>query len=67
MVETGEVTPEIWKELKQLLTKHRAIESAYDKAMEHAKLAKQHLELFPVTPERESLMAVPDYVLSRQH
>jgi octaprenyl-diphosphate synthase len=67
VVETGEVTPEIWKELKQLLTKHRAIESAYDKAMEHAKLAKQHLELFPVTPERESLMALPDYVLSREH
>ena len=67
VVETGEITPERWKELKQLLTEHRAIESAYDKAMEHAKLAKQHLEVFPMTPERESLMALPDYVLSREH
>ena len=67
VVETGEITPERWTELKQLLTEHRAIESAYDKAIEHAKLAKQHLEVFPVTPERESLMALPDYVLSREH
>ncbi len=61
------ISPESWQELSRLLAKHRAIESAHEKAVEHATIAKQHLDVFPSTPERDALMALPDYVLSRDH
>ena len=59
------VTPESWQELSRLLTEHRALDRAYGKAVEHAAIAKQYLAVFPPTPERDALMALPDYVLSR--
>ena len=59
------VTPESWQELSRLLTEHRALDRAYGKAVEYAAIAKQYLAVFPPTPERDALMALPDYVLSR--
>jgi octaprenyl-diphosphate synthase len=59
------ITQENWRELSRLLAEHRAIESAYDKAMEYATVAKQYLEGFPPTRERDALMALPDYILAR--
>ena len=59
------ITPESWRELSRLLSEHHALESAYGKAVEHATIAKQYLDVFPPTPERDALMALPDYVLSR--
>jgi len=66
IVRTGSVTPDAWRELTGLLRQHRAIDSAYDKARECAELARGHLQVFPPSREREALMALPDYVLSRE-
>ena len=59
------ISQEAWDELKALLHEHRAIEHAYDRAVEYATNAKRCLELFPQSPERDSLSALPDYVLAR--
>ncbi|GIT67192.1 MAG: hypothetical protein Ct9H300mP25_06640 [Acidobacteriota bacterium] len=48
-----------------LLREHNAIDYAHDKAIEYAVTAKQHLEIFPPSEEREALLALPDYVLAR--
>lgn len=50
---------------RRLLVEHRAIDSAYEKATEVAEQAKQQLAAFPPSPERDALMALPDFVLSR--
>jgi geranylgeranyl pyrophosphate synthase len=47
------------------LREHDAIDYAYDKAVEYATTAKQYLEIFPPSEEREALLALPDYVLAR--
>ncbi len=54
-----------WDELQDLLHEHRAIEHAYDRAVEYATSAKQCLDVFPPSPERDALAALPDYVLAR--
>lgn len=59
------VTPESWQAIAQLLAEHRATESAYDKAVEYATNAKRYLDAFPPSRDRERLLALPDYVLSR--
>jgi octaprenyl-diphosphate synthase len=59
------VTPEDWREIRRLLTEHRALEVAYEKATEFAERAKQQLAVFPPSLERDALMALPDFVLSR--
>jgi octaprenyl-diphosphate synthase len=59
------VTPDAWREIRRLLAEHRATDAAHHKAMDYAAAAKRHLDAFPPTPERDALMALPDYVLSR--
>jgi octaprenyl-diphosphate synthase len=59
------VTPESWREVKQLLVEHRATDAAYRRAVEFAAAAKACLSVFPPTPERDALHALPDYVLAR--
>ena len=54
-----------WHELLTLLREHDAIDYAYDKAVEYATTAKQYLEIFTPSEEREALLALPDYVLAR--
>ena len=64
-VTNQDITPESWNELKDLLHEHRAVEHAYDRAVEYASSAKQYLEVFPPSAERDALAALPDYVLAR--
>ena len=59
------ISTEDWNELIGLLHEHRAIEHAYDRAVEYATQAKRFLDLFPPSRERDSLAALPDYVLAR--
>jgi octaprenyl-diphosphate synthase len=54
-----------WKELLHILKQHRSIEYAYDRAVQYAERAKKPLHVFPPSSEREALLALPDYVLSR--
>jgi octaprenyl-diphosphate synthase len=64
-VQARALSPEQWTELSGLLKQHRSIEYAYGKATEFGERAKQCLSGLPATPERDALMALPDYLLSR--
>ena len=66
IVETGAATSDEWRELSLLIAQHRVIDSAYEKARESAEAAQRHLKVFPPSPEREALLALPDYVLARE-
>ena len=59
------VTPDQWGDIRKLLVEHRATEMAYARAVEYAECAKGCLSVFPPSRERDALMALPDYVLSR--
>jgi len=59
------VSSESWLELRRLLSEHRVLDRAFDRAAGFAAAAKRHLSTFPPTPALEALLALPDYVLSR--
>ena len=65
VVNTRNVSKEEWREIKGLLAKYDSIEYAHRSAVEFVGRAKKALYAFPAGPEREALMALPDYVLSR--
>jgi octaprenyl-diphosphate synthase len=54
-----------WRELRNLLAQHRSIDYAHRVATGYVEKAKAALEIFPASPERDALMYLPDYVLSR--
>jgi octaprenyl-diphosphate synthase len=54
-----------WQEILQLLAEHRSIDYASRRAVEFAERAKKQLSAFPPSSERDALIALPDYVLSR--
>jgi octaprenyl-diphosphate synthase len=58
-------TEEQWSELLRILNEHRSIDYANRRASEYAERAKKPLYFFPPSAEREALLALPDYVLSR--
>jgi octaprenyl-diphosphate synthase len=59
------VTPEQWAVLLRTLKEHASIDYAYRRAVEYAERAKKLLYVFPPSSERDALLALPDYVLSR--
>ena len=59
------VTPEQWAVLLRSLKDHASIDYAYRRAVEYAERAKKPLYAFPPSSERDALLALPDYVLSR--
>ena len=59
------VAPEQWAELLAGLKQHASIDYAYRRAEEYAERAKKPLYAFPASAERDALLALPDYVLSR--
>ena len=65
IVRDRDVTRERWTELKQQLTDSQAIVRARRQAEHYASVAAQHLSAFPASPERDALLALPEYVLSR--
>jgi octaprenyl-diphosphate synthase len=58
-------TDEQWSELLRELKEHRSIDYAYRRASEFAERAKKPLYVFPPSAERDALLALPDYVVSR--
>ncbi len=54
-----------WAEISRLLGAYGVIERAYQKAVDVAELARRQLQVFDPGPERDALMALPGYVLSR--
>ena len=65
VITSRQVTETQWSDLKRNLRDHASIDYAYRKAVEFADHAKTHLYAFPSSPERDALLALPDYVLSR--
>jgi octaprenyl-diphosphate synthase len=65
IVRERNLTPERWQTVSALLAEYKALDYAQHKAAEHAEKAKSHLAIFPPSPVREALMALPDYVLAR--
>jgi octaprenyl-diphosphate synthase len=65
VIVTKIVTPEQWNELLRQLKEHASIDYAYRRAVEFAERAKKPLYSFPPGSERDALIALPDYVLSR--
>jgi octaprenyl-diphosphate synthase len=60
------VSPDDWRTMKALMAQHGVTAAAYDMASDYARRARQQLEIFPASRERDALMALPDYVLSRE-
>ena len=58
-------TDEQWSELLRALKDHRSIDYAYRRASEFAERAKKPMYVFPPSAERDALLALPDYVVSR--
>ena len=65
IVRERSVTIEKWAELCQLLESCEALDFASRRAMEYAETARNYLDAFPPRPEREALMALAEYVLTR--
>jgi octaprenyl-diphosphate synthase len=65
IISSRTATDEQWTHLLSLLKKHRSIEYALRRAVEFAERAKKPLHAFPPSSERDALLALPDYVLSR--
>ena len=65
VVRERSVTPERWHQISALLHEHHAVDYAQLKAAEYAALAKKQLYAFQPSPERDALMALPDYLLTR--
>ena len=66
VIADGEVEPDTWRTIKHLLRQEGAVDAAFERAGTFAGRAKQHLlGAFPGSPERDGLIALADYVVSR--
>ena len=65
VIASRSVEPDQWRELLRALKEHASIDYAYRKAEDFAERAKKPLYAFPPSSERDALLALPDYVLSR--
>jgi octaprenyl-diphosphate synthase len=65
IIAARDVTPEQWHELLGCLKEHASIDYAHRRAADFAERAKKPLYAFPPSAERDALLALPDYVLSR--
>jgi octaprenyl-diphosphate synthase len=65
IIATRTTTEAQWNELLQVLSEHRSIDYAFRRAEEFAERARKPLNAFPPSAERDALLALPDYVVSR--
>jgi octaprenyl-diphosphate synthase len=65
VISSKSITQAQWDDLLRSLKEHASIDYAYRRASEFADRAKKPLYAFPPSSEREALLALPDYVLSR--
>ncbi len=65
IVRERQASPEDWTRLRQLMAEHRSLEYAQARAMGFGEAAKRNLAIFPDRPERDALMALADYVITR--
>jgi octaprenyl-diphosphate synthase len=65
IVRDQHATPEDWARLRQMMADHRSLEYARTRAIAFGEAAKRQLAVFPDRSERDALMALADYVVSR--
>ena len=66
IVADGDVKPEAWQIIKDQLVAHDVVEATFERALRHGEEAKRHLAgAFPQSAERDNLLSLADYVLSR--
>jgi octaprenyl-diphosphate synthase len=65
IIASRHATEDQWTRLLDILKEHRSIDYAERCAIEFAERAKKPLYAFPPSAERDALLALPDYVLSR--
>lgn len=65
IVRERHATSEEWARLTQLMTEHRSLEYAQTRAKDFGAAAKRNLAIFPDRPERDALLALADYVITR--
>ena len=66
VIAEGEVQPDTWRMIQDLLRREGAVDAAFQRAVGFAARAKQHmLDAFPTSTERDGLIALADYVVSR--
>jgi octaprenyl-diphosphate synthase len=66
VVADGDISADTWRTIKDLLARHGAVEAAFERAVSYGERAKQHLgAAFSASTERDGLLALTDYVLSR--
>ena len=65
IIATRTTTEAQWNELLQILNDHRSIDYAFRRAEEFADRARKPLSAFPPSSERDALVALSDYVVSR--
>jgi len=65
IISSRSVTEEQWHDLLRCLKEHASIDYAYRRAVDFAERSKKPLYAFPPGSERDALLALPDYVLSR--
>jgi octaprenyl-diphosphate synthase len=65
IVRDRNATLDEWRQLRTLLAHTRSIDDAHSTAVEFVERAKRALWAFPPGPERDALIFLPDYVLSR--
>jgi octaprenyl-diphosphate synthase len=65
IIASRSASDEQWADLLHQLREHRSIDYAYRCAVDFAERAKKPLHAFPPSSERDALLALPDYVLSR--
>jgi octaprenyl-diphosphate synthase len=65
IIASRNVTTEQWAELLHRLKEHASIDYAYRRAVDYAERAKKPLYSFPPSSERDALLALPDFVLTR--
>ena len=65
IVRQRQASPEDWARLTQLMAEHRSLEYTQSRARGFGEAAKRNLAIFPDRPERDALMALADYVITR--
>lgn len=66
IVAEGVVTPEEWQVIRDALKTHDIVDLTFERAVRHGEEAKARLgSAFPASADRDNLLALVDYVLSR--
>jgi octaprenyl-diphosphate synthase len=65
IISSRAATEEQWTELLRIVKERRSLDYAFRQAVDYAERAKKTLYAFPPSSERDALLALPDYVLSR--